>query len=188
MITRETKLTVRLFDNNHGMFKYRVKWHDANGAGESESGVVWEGFSRTTALEKRAECNEISRTIAVLTPSANGWRSARQEQWERQEREAEAEAEAEYYDRICLEHERAEYARKMARADTADVSVHITEDFSKYVVSITFYDEDGDADWGFSSYEHPTIRDAAAYVVFQLSGEEQTKAKEAMQKLGICWQ
>lgn len=172
------------------LFKYRVEWHDANGAGESEEGIVWEGFNRTVALEKKRECDELYRTITVLTPGPCGWRSAIQERWNKQEEEAYLEAQAEYYDRVCLEHKREEFEKRAARANTAEVTVHINniQKDVYYVVTITFYDEDGYADYGFSSYLEPTIRDGAAYIIRSVREDEREKAKEAMRKLGICWE
>ena len=91
--------------NKNGMFKYRVEWHDINDAGEWTSGVTWEGFDRTIALQKKHESEALECDIIVLTPAAKGWRSARTELRRKEQEKRIRQAVLEYNDWLCEQHE-----------------------------------------------------------------------------------
>lgn len=175
------------------MFKYRTKCYDCNGAGEEESWVEYEGFDRAKAIEAKHHGDEhhCGGSIFVLVPGPKGWYSPwlkRQEELEEQYR---LEEEWAYADWKCEQHYKELARRKMVRANSAEITVHIQKDEHgsfEYVLTITFYDKDGDMDHGWSTYECETIRKGAQDLLKDTPEADKEKVKAEMTRLGICWE
>ena len=88
------------------LFRYRVKWHDANGAGEPESGIQYEGFCRQKALSEKhlAEDSSCSASITVLVPGPKGWYSPAEKKAKELEDKLYNEAAEEYFNHKVAEH------------------------------------------------------------------------------------